>query len=42
MSHLEQLVDELAQFGSTNTNVVYKRTHPYRGPQGPARELEDV
>lgn len=35
MAHLEQLVDELAQFGSTTTNVVYSRPLPYRGPQGP-------
>ncbi|GII57634.1 AsnC family transcriptional regulator [Planotetraspora thailandica] len=36
MAHLEKLVDELAQFGSTTTNLVYSRTLPYRGPQGPA------
>jgi Lrp/AsnC family leucine-responsive transcriptional regulator len=36
MPHLEQLVDELAQFGSTTTNVVYSQTLAYRGPQGPA------
>lgn len=35
MVHLEQLVDELAQFGSTTTNLVYSQTLPYRGPQGP-------
>lgn len=33
MNHLEQLVDELAQFGGTTTNVVYSQTLPYRGPQ---------
>ncbi|MFC6020697.1 Lrp/AsnC family transcriptional regulator [Plantactinospora solaniradicis] len=33
MAHLEQLVDELAQFGSTTTNVVYRQTLPYRGPR---------
>lgn len=33
MSHLEQLVDELAQFGSTTTSVVYSQTLPYRGPR---------
>ncbi|WP_345348251.1 Lrp/AsnC family transcriptional regulator [Actinoallomurus liliacearum] len=32
MAHLERLVDELAQFGSTTTNVVYSQTLPYRGP----------
>lgn len=35
MAHLEQLVDELAQFGSTTTNVVYSQTLPYRGPRRP-------
>jgi Lrp/AsnC family leucine-responsive transcriptional regulator len=33
MAHLEQLVDELARFGSTTTNLVYSQTLPYRGPQ---------
>lgn len=38
MSHLERVVDDLAQFGSTTTNLVYSRTLPYRGPQaGPDR-----
>jgi len=38
MSHLERVVDDLAQFGSTTTNLVYSRTLPYRGPQaGPGR-----
>ncbi|MFF4160729.1 Lrp/AsnC family transcriptional regulator [Streptomyces sp. NPDC001678] len=32
MEHLETLVDELAGFGSTTTNVVYSQTLPYRGP----------
>jgi Lrp/AsnC family transcriptional regulator, leucine-responsive regulatory protein len=32
MAHLEQVVNELAQFGSTTTNVVYSQTLPYRGP----------
>ncbi|MGH3239129.1 MAG: Lrp/AsnC family transcriptional regulator [Spirillospora sp.] len=35
MAHLERLVDELAQFGSTTTSVVYSRTLPYRGPSAP-------
>jgi Lrp/AsnC family leucine-responsive transcriptional regulator len=39
MAHLEQTVDELAQFGSTTTNLVYSQTLPYRGPQEPARDL---
>ncbi|GAA1691037.1 Lrp/AsnC family transcriptional regulator [Fodinicola feengrottensis] len=33
MPHLEQIVNELASFGSTTTNVVYSQTLPYRGPQ---------
>ncbi|MGF1427009.1 Lrp/AsnC family transcriptional regulator [Kitasatospora sp. LaBMicrA B282] len=33
MEHLEKLVDELAGFGSTTTNVVYSQTLPYRGPE---------
>ncbi|MFI6452741.1 Lrp/AsnC family transcriptional regulator [Streptosporangium amethystogenes] len=37
MAHLEQLVDELAQFGSTITNLVYSQPLPYRGPQGGPR-----
>ena len=36
MSHLEKLMDELAQFGSTTTNIVYSRPLPFRGPSGPA------
>ena len=35
MAHLEQIVNELAQFGSTTTNVVYSQTLPYRGPAQP-------
>ncbi|MFI0447304.1 Lrp/AsnC family transcriptional regulator [Actinomadura sp. 6N118] len=35
MPHLENIMDELAQFGSTTTNVVYSQTLPYRGPQEP-------
>ncbi|WP_405148565.1 Lrp/AsnC family transcriptional regulator [Sphaerisporangium sp. NBC_01403] len=35
MAHLEQLVNELAQLGSTTTSIVYSQTLPYRGPQGP-------
>ena len=31
MVHLEQVVDELARFGSTTTNIVYSQTLPYRG-----------
>ncbi|MFC4590255.1 Lrp/AsnC family transcriptional regulator [Sphaerisporangium corydalis] len=35
MGHLEELVNELARFGSTNTSLVYSQTLPYRGPRGP-------
>lgn len=36
MAHLEKVIDELAAFGSTTTNIVYTQTLPYRGPQQPA------
>lgn len=36
MAHLEEVMDELAGFGSTTTSVVYRQTLPYRGPGGPA------
>jgi Lrp/AsnC family leucine-responsive transcriptional regulator len=39
MAHLEQLVNELTQFGSTTTNLVYSQTQPYRGPQGPPADI---
>jgi Lrp/AsnC family leucine-responsive transcriptional regulator len=32
MAHLEEIVDELAEFGSTTTNLVLSRTLPLRGP----------
>lgn len=35
MAHLEELVDALAEFGSTTTNLVLSRTLPPRGPQEP-------
>ena len=35
MGHLEQVIDELARFGSTTTNIVYSQTLAYRGPRGP-------
>ncbi|QKV96633.1 Lrp/AsnC family transcriptional regulator [Streptomyces sp. NA02950] len=38
MRHLEEVVDELAQFGSTTTSVVYSQALPYRGPAEPPRE----
>ncbi|MGW4467088.1 Lrp/AsnC family transcriptional regulator [Micromonospora sp. NBC_01796] len=36
MAHLERLIDELAQFGSTTTNLVYSQPLPYRGPRAPS------
>ncbi|WP_345146499.1 Lrp/AsnC family transcriptional regulator [Nonomuraea rubra] len=36
MAHLESIVDELARFGSTTTNLVYSQPLPYRGPPDPA------
>jgi Lrp/AsnC family leucine-responsive transcriptional regulator len=38
MAHLERLVDELAQFGSTTTSVVYSQPLPYRGPGAPGSD----
>jgi Lrp/AsnC family leucine-responsive transcriptional regulator len=35
MAHLEHLVNELTEFGSTTTNLVYTETQPYHGPFGP-------
>jgi Lrp/AsnC family leucine-responsive transcriptional regulator len=35
MEHLEQLINELTEFGTTTTNLVYSQTQPYRGPQSP-------
>ncbi|MEV0187663.1 Lrp/AsnC family transcriptional regulator [Kitasatospora purpeofusca] len=35
MGHLEEIVDELAQFGSTTTNLVLSRPLPARGPAVP-------
>ncbi|MGP3637603.1 Lrp/AsnC family transcriptional regulator [Streptomyces sp. 24-1644] len=35
MAHLEEIVDELAEFGSTTTNLVLSRTLPLRGPRAP-------
>lgn len=39
MAHLEELVNELTEFGSTTTNLVYSQTQPYRGPQAAPPEL---
>ena len=33
MVHLEQVINDLAAFGSTTTNVVYSATLPYPGQQ---------
>jgi len=38
MPHLEELVNELTEFGSTTTNLVYSQTQPYRGPHKPVTE----
>jgi Lrp/AsnC family leucine-responsive transcriptional regulator len=38
MPHLEELVNELTDFGSTTTNLVYSQTQRYRGPQKPVAE----
>ncbi|MEU4295032.1 Lrp/AsnC family transcriptional regulator [Kribbella sp. NPDC026596] len=38
MPHLEELVNELTEFGSTTTNLVYSQTQPYRGPEKPVTE----
>ncbi|MEU9713870.1 Lrp/AsnC family transcriptional regulator [Streptomyces sp. NPDC047976] len=35
MAHLEEVVDELAELGSTTTNLVLSRTLPLRGPGVP-------
>ncbi|WP_411112179.1 Lrp/AsnC family transcriptional regulator [Streptomyces sp. c-19] len=35
MAHLEEVVDELAEFGSTTTNLVLSRPLPLRGPRVP-------
>ncbi|MFF4871727.1 Lrp/AsnC family transcriptional regulator [Streptomyces sp. NPDC003444] len=35
MGHLEELVDALADFGSTTTNLVFSRTLSLRGPSEP-------
>ncbi|MGW2222872.1 Lrp/AsnC family transcriptional regulator [Nonomuraea sp. NPDC001684] len=39
MPHLERVIDELARFGSTTTNIVYSQTLPYRGPAAPPARL---
>lgn len=40
MRHLEQVVNELTELGTTTTNIVYTQTLPYRGIGGPP--LDDV
>ncbi|MFI9591655.1 Lrp/AsnC family transcriptional regulator [Nonomuraea sp. NPDC052265] len=39
MPHLERVIDELAGFGGTTTNIVYSQTLPYRGPAAPPAGL---
>lgn len=38
MAHLEKLVDTLAQFGTTTTNLVLSRPLPFRGPREPGTD----
>jgi Lrp/AsnC family leucine-responsive transcriptional regulator len=38
MPHLEELVNELTDFGSTTTNLVYSQTQRYRGPRKPVTD----
>ncbi|GAA1697495.1 Lrp/AsnC family transcriptional regulator [Kribbella sp. NPDC056951] len=40
MPHLEELVNQLTEFGSTTTNIVYSQTQPYRGPRQQAQRLQ--
>ncbi|MEU3461046.1 Lrp/AsnC family transcriptional regulator [Streptomyces sp. NPDC006733] len=40
VSDLERIVDTLAQFGSTTTNLVLNQTLPYRGPRVPRTPRE--
>ncbi|MEV4430518.1 Lrp/AsnC family transcriptional regulator [Streptomyces sp. R-07] len=35
MAHLEEIVDTLAELGSTTTNLVFSRPLPLRGPSEP-------
>ncbi|MDQ3787967.1 MAG: Lrp/AsnC family transcriptional regulator [Actinomycetota bacterium] len=35
MRHLEQVVNELTELGTTTTNIVYTQTLPFRGIAGP-------
>lgn len=35
MRHLEQVVNELTELGTTTTNIVYTQTLPFRGVGGP-------
>ncbi|MGW0936802.1 Lrp/AsnC family transcriptional regulator [Streptomyces sp. NPDC002666] len=39
MGHLEEVVDALAEFGSTTTNLVFSRTLPLRGPREPRADI---
>lgn len=41
MPHLEAVIDRLAQFGSTTTNIVYSQTLTYRGPARPTPPGDD-
>lgn len=35
MAHLEQLMNDLTDLGTTTTNLVYSQPQPYRTPQSP-------
>ncbi|WP_327677674.1 Lrp/AsnC family transcriptional regulator [Kitasatospora sp. NBC_00458] len=42
MAHLEEVVDELAQFGSTTTSLVLSRAQSFRGPAAPGAAVASV
>ncbi|MFI9100810.1 Lrp/AsnC family transcriptional regulator [Streptomyces fildesensis] len=42
MAGLEEIVDALAQFGSTTTNLVLSSTLPFRGPQVPRTRVRPL
>lgn len=42
MAGLEEIVDALAQFGSTTTNLVLSSTLPFRGPRVPRTRVRPL
>ncbi|MEU9105160.1 Lrp/AsnC family transcriptional regulator [Streptomyces xanthophaeus] len=42
MARLEEIVDELARFGSTTTSLVLSRTLPLRGPGAPPADARPL